>query len=237
MTEAAEAAEASRPRFTGLDVNTSLLIPKTAQAVPPAVRDASTQAQEALDTFWEASRQLNACRAERETAAHIDRSADRAAVAAGVPMPTKRAEAAAQAAFAVATRKHDAALGALTDAQRHLATEIYDAKPTWIIGQEQEINEQHEDIRQSLSELVDKWDRLAVEHTILAGLRRFDSGSVVGISFGQQLPKFERMHAEMRQTEFDTAIEHARLWPNNQVAREFNSLVGALLTLVPEIGV
>lgn len=158
-------------------------IPRPGETTPDEVREANVVVKGAYDRYQHAGSELHLAREELRRAPSLDRSADRAALAADKPLPPleDRAEPHAKVAYAAAERKHEAAADSFAEAQYALAKTIHRHIDEWLPTQEAVVQDIREDIREMLKDLAGRCADLEAQEHILRGLSSFPpSGSLVG---------------------------------------------------------
>lgn len=227
-------------RFSGISNDVDLLMPETASRVPVAVRQASQEAEAAHQRWQSARAPYFAAEAEAKRAPRIDAAADQAAVAAGQPLPSERVVTQAQQALEQTERARSAARAGYVGAQRHLATEVSVALPTWLPAQQEAVTAAQQQVAQALTTLAASFDQLQTEQAILVALASWpeQGGNLSGIRFG--CSERDHQHAEAKRAQ---VAEQVRLSVNgggsmrNYVVRDLDHLIAALALLADEGGV
>ena len=203
------------------------VIPAGARTVPDEVRQASDAVVEGHHRVDAADRDGRAALAELEQAKAADVAADRAASAAGKPLPTKRAEASAQAACALARRRLDAEIAAREEAGFRFAKAIADNYAEWEPRLTKAVEDGKAEALEHLSAAIDAIDRAQEEGYVLEGLEQTrDSGNLRGVVFGTSAEVAKRRtKAFQKQREAITLGGTGSL----TVARDLDQLLAALV--------
>lgn len=140
---------------------------------PEAVRDAVTAAHDAGAIREQARSELAAAKAAVDQADAVDAAADKTAVAAGKPLPSKKAGPKAREAEAEAKRKAEAAESGYIDAVRTLTSVMLAEQIAWLeqIGTEERARV--DEVREAIESLAAASDRLAELRTLRAELEPF----------------------------------------------------------------
>jgi hypothetical protein len=227
------------PRYNlGASTDTlNLIMPTGGRAIPDEVRATSDAALAAYDRYHVARREFFAAREELPRAAAVDRSADRAALAADTALPTHRAEVVAKAALVAAERKFKASEDAYVDLQYALAKLIHKHRTGWLLDQEDTDEALRIGLRDKLADIVAGYDQLTAERNILVGLRDFpEGGSLVGFSgFGRASGRQEQLAEQRRQQateEIELAIKQGGSSSRLISPTDFNMLVACITRLI-----
>jgi hypothetical protein len=133
-----------------------------------------------------AARQLNAASAELRAAHGLDAAADRAATAAGRPLPEERVAAGATEALELAERRHAAARQNQRDSLFELLHGINRDCGVWLTEQLGVEEALQADLRKALAQVTALFTDLARERRILATLREFPTqGATTLVNWGR----------------------------------------------------
>ena len=150
-----------------------LLVPETAGAVPKIVRVASDEASRTYAVARQAGIDERGARGELERAPALDRQRDAEALAAGEPLPTRRAEDAAREALALAHRRTEAAEHASRAQTLELARTIHREREAWLGRQRALVDRLASQAAVAADELLDALAALHAERDIQSCLESF----------------------------------------------------------------
>jgi len=237
MARTTEAEPVTRRYVLGSSDGLHLLIPPGTPGIPEQVQQASDAALAAWDARIQAHAELRAAQAEAQAAPRIDEARDRAAAAAGQPLPVERLTPAARQAEQVAERRALAATGAHRDAMLALANAVADAKPTWLGEARNAVAESVADAQQALSELGAAIDRLDATRAVANGLETFPEVGGLGasdIGFGHASSRDHELVAARRAEAVDELRRGDTMGGNmnSLVSRDLDHLIAAVAVLI-----
>ena len=177
-TEAAPA-----PRFVIGSAGADELVVADGTPMPKAVHAANDAARDAIARREQAYSEHRAAIAEANAAPGLDLARDRAAVAAGAPLPaaSDRVGPAAQEALATAKRRAKAADAHARDALFALAKAIWAERPTWLPEVRATVAEIRGGALAQVDELAATLVRLAQAEALADGLAAFEQGALTGV--------------------------------------------------------
>lgn len=147
-------------------------LPPAADGAPTAIREALAGAQTAGATLEQSRAERSAAAAEVDQADAVDQAADTAALAAGKPLPERKAGPAARAAFEEAQRRVDAAETGYGAAVDVLTAAMIEGRVSWeaeLTAEEQAAIERARETVRTLAATIDE----------LAAIRRLRGELVV----------------------------------------------------------